>query len=268
MRYAFALLFCPVIAAAGVTYDFSVQEIDQTNMSTASSGAPAPLVTRYFVDHGKVRVGAAGAKTVYLFEDQTLYAIDDASRSIRVLKHATLSQIAAHHADAVSRLEDAAAAAPPQERAEAERKAADLKAASERLIESVPREYAMTVRFESVDGHACRIWEEREGGVKRLEFCVAPTASVPGGAELLSGMNVMSAFREGGRRALGVDFGLSDWRPDLLHLGGVPLEIREFKYGSLVREVTLTSIRPGDPGASLWALPDGYRLEEDPGYSE
>jgi hypothetical protein len=269
LRYAFALLFCPAIGAAGVTYDFSVQEIDQLNMASTAAGvsAPAPLVTRYFVDHGRVRIGAAGAKTVYLYEDQTVYAIDDASRSIRVLKHATLSQIAAHYADAVSRLEQAAEAAPPQDRAEAQRKASDLKAASERLQKPVPREYAMTVRFESVDGHACRIWEEREGEVKRLELCVAPTAALPGGDELLNGLNLLGAFREGGTRALGVDFGLSDWRPDLLHLGGVPLLIREFRYGSLVREVTLTSIRAGEPAASLWALPEGYRLQEDPGYS-
>ena len=100
MRYAFALLFCPVIANAGVVYDFGVQEVDQSNMAPVSSGLPVPAVTRYFVESGKVRVGAAGAKTVYLFKNQTVYIVDDASRSVRVLKHATLSQVIAHYADA------------------------------------------------------------------------------------------------------------------------------------------------------------------------
>lgn len=268
MRYAFALLFCPVIANAGVVYDFGVQEVDQSNLAPVSSGVPASAVTRYFVESGKVRVGAAGAKTVYLFKDQTVYVVDDASRSIRVLKHATLSQVIAHYADAVRQLQEAAAAAAPEDRAAAERKASDLKQASARLLESAPRVYAMTVRFESVDGHSCRIWEESESDEKRMELCVAPAAAVPGGSDILDGMHVLSAFRQGGKWALGVDFGLSDWWPDIVHLGGVPLKIREFKYGSLIREMTLTSIHPGNPSASLWDLPDGYKVEEGPQYSE
>ncbi len=268
MRYAFALLFCPVIANAGVVYDLGVQEVDQSNIAPVSSGLPASAVTRYFVESGKVRVGAAGAKTVYLFKDQTVYIVDDASRSMRVLRHATLSQVIAHYADAVRQLQDAAAAAAPEDRAAAERKASDLKQASARLLESAPRAYAMTVRFESVDGHSCRIWEEREGDEKRMELCVAPAAAVPGGPDILEGMHLLSAFRQGGKWALGVDFGLSDWWPDIVHLGGVPLKTRVFKYDSLIREVTLTSIHPGNPSASLWDAPEGYKVEESPQYSE
>jgi hypothetical protein len=269
LRYAFALLFCPVIVDAGVAYDFNVQAVDQSNMAPVSAGAPAPapIVTRYFVENGKVRVGAAGAKTVYLLEDRRVYVIDDASRSVRVLKHATLSEVTAHYADAVRQLQEAAANAPPEDRAEAERKAADLKAASDRLLRPVPREYSMTTRFDSVDGHACRIWEERERDEKRLELCVAPTADLPGGADILNGMKTLSEFRQGSKWALGVDFGLSDWWPDVGHLGGVPLLVREFKYDSLIREITLTSIHPGIPSGSSWNLPAGYPLEEGTDYA-
>lgn len=268
MRYAFTLLFCPAIAGAGVVYDFNVQLVDQTNLGLASAAASVPAVTRYFADNGRVRIGAAGAKTAYLIDNRTVYAIEDASQSVRVLKHATLSEVAAHYADAVRQLEEAAAAAPPENRPEAERKASDLKAASDRLLEPVPRAYGMTARFESVDGHSCRIWEERESEVKRLEFCVAPTAAVPGGADILNGMHVLSVFRHGAKWALGVDLGLSDWWPDVVHMGGVPLKIREFKYDSLIREVTLTAIHPDIPTASLWDLPKGYRTEEGSDYSE
>ncbi len=54
----------------------------------------------------------------------------------------------------------------------------------------------------------------------------------------------------------------------MLHLGGVPLEIREFQYDSLIRDVTLTAIHPDTPSASLWDLPKGYRVEEGSDYSE
>lgn len=237
-------------------------------VTPGSAVTPGSSVTPYFVESGKVRIGAVNAKAVYLFKNQTVYVIDEASRTVRVLPNATLSQVVAHYADAVRQLQDAAAAAAADDRAAAERKASDLKQASARLLASAPRAYAMTVRFESVDGHACRIWEERESDEKRLELCVAPPAAVAGGSDILEGMHVLSAFRQGGKLALGVDFGLADWWPDLLHLGGVPLLIREFKYGSLIREVTLTSVHPGNPSASLWDLPEGYRVEERPGYSE
>ena len=64
MRYAFALLFCPVIAGAGVVYDFNLQQVDQSNMALRSPAGPLTAVTRYFAENGKVRVGGAGAKTV------------------------------------------------------------------------------------------------------------------------------------------------------------------------------------------------------------
>jgi hypothetical protein len=269
LRYAFALLFCPVAANAGVAYDLNVQAVDQSSMASASPGAsaPAPIVLRCLVENGRVRVDAAGAKTVYLFEDRTVYVIDDASRSVRVLKHATLSDVTAHYADAVRQLQEAAANAAPEDRAEAERKAADLKAASDRLLQPVARKYTMTARIESVDGHACRIWEERERDEKRSEFCVAPTAALPGGADILGGMQTLSEFRQGSKWALGVDFGLSDWWPDVAHLGGVPLLVREFKYDSLISEITLTSVRLGIQNASSWNLPADYPLQESNDYA-
>jgi hypothetical protein len=265
-----ALLVIPVIADAGVLYDVEVRPLDQTNMALASPGAPAavPVVTQYFSDEGKVRVGGPNAKMVYLFKDGIMYAIDNSSRAVHVLKHATLSQVSVHYTDAVKQLEAAAAGAPAEQRAEAQRKAADMKAVSDRLLQPVPRDYRLTTRFESADGRACRIWEERENGAKRLELCVAPLASVQGGADIVNGMKTLSQFRQGSNFALGVDFGLSEWWPDIAHLGGIPLLIREYKYDSVVSEVLLTAIRQGVPRASVLDLPDGYQVQDGPDYAQ
>ncbi len=128
MRLFCALLVIPVIADAGVLYDVEVRPLDQTNLALASSGAPAaaPVVTRYFSDQGEVRVGGPNAKMVYLFKDGIMYAIDNSSRAVHVLKHATLSQVSAHYTDAVKQLEAAAAGAPDDQRAEAQRKVTGL----------------------------------------------------------------------------------------------------------------------------------------------
>jgi hypothetical protein len=270
VRQLAALLLSPVLVNAGVLYDVAVRPVDQTNMALVTPGAPAPapLVTQYFVEDGKVRAGGPNAKVAYVFKDRTMYVIDNPARSVHVLRHATLSQVAGHYADTVKQLEDAAANAPPDKRAEAEQKAADMKAVSDRLRQPVLREFRVTVRFESVDGRACRVWEEREGGAKHLELCVAPVAAVAGGAEIMSGMKTLSQFRQGSNFAFGVEFGLSEWWADIARLGGVPLLVREYKYDSVVSEVMLTEMRQGVPSASLLDMPDGYQVQEGPDYAQ
>jgi hypothetical protein len=264
------LLVFPLLADAGVLYDVQVRALDQTNMALVSPGAPAlaPVVTQYFSEDGKVRVGGPNAKMAYLFKDGIMYAIDNSSRAVHVLKHATLSQVSAHYTDAVKQLETAAAAAPADQRAEAERKAADMKTVSDRLLQPVPRDYRVTARFESADGRACRIWEERESGAKRLELCVAPLASVQGGADILNGVKTLGQFRQGSNFAFAVDFGLSEWWADIARLGGVPLLIREYKYDSVVSEVLLTSIHQDVSRGSLLDLPDGYQVQDGPDYAQ
>ena len=269
MKQLIALLLTPVLGHAGVVYDMAVRPLDQSNIAGQAPDSPAAgaVVTRYFVDGGQVRVGGPDAKTFYVFKDRTMEVIDNPARAVHVLKHATLGQVAAHYTDSVKQLENAAATAPSDTRAQAEQKAADMKAASDRLLQRVARDYRVTVRFESVDGHACRIWEEREQEAKRMELCVAPLAAVPGGAEILSGMKTLSQFRQGADFAFGVEFGLSEWWADFATLGGVPLLVREYRYDSVVSEVMLTGMRQSALSASLFAAPDGYTVQDGPDYA-
>lgn len=265
VRVVFALVLAPLWGRAGVMYDVAVRPVDESNMSLAGK-APVPVVTQYFVEGGKVRVGGTTAKQIYIFKDRTLYVVDPASRVVHVLKHATLSEVSAHYTDTVKQLENAAAAAPPEERAADEQKAADMKVVSDRMLHTIPHDFSLTVRYESVDGHACRIWEERENSVKRLELCVAPTASLTGGEEILNGMKTLSQFRQGSNIAFGVDFGLAGWWSDIASLGGVPLLIREYKYDSVVSEVMISGMRRGVPSAQPFDFPEGYPLQDGPDY--
>jgi hypothetical protein len=255
-------------AKAGVLYDLTIRAVDASNLEHLSAPPAAPAVTEYFVEDGKVRIGGAYAKIVFVLKDRTIYVIDHTSRTVRVLKRATLSEVAAHYADEVKQLEEAAASAPAEARTEAQRRAADMREVSERTRQVVPRQYKVTVRGEQVDGHACRIWEEWEKDAKRLELCVAPVAALPGGADIYQGLKTLSQFRQGSNVALGVDFGLSNWWPDFASLGGIPLLIREFKYGSVVSEVTLTAARQAVPDASLLDIPDGYTVQQGPDYAQ
>lgn len=261
-------MLLPVAVHAGVAYDIAVRPVDDSNLSSLAAGVAPAVVTRYFVENGQVRAAGAAAKQVYLFKDRTMYVIDTAGRTVHVLKHATLTDVLSHYADAVKQLQDAAAAASPDERAAAEQKAADMRAVADRLRQPVAREYRLTVRFESVDGRACRIWEEREEGAKRLELCVAPVASVPGGPDILRGMKTLSQFRQGSDLAFGVDFGLSDWWSDIETLNGVPLLIRQYKFDSEVSETMLSSPHTGVARGTQLDLPEDYRLQDGPDYAQ
>ena len=269
LKPTIALLLMPLACHAGAVYDMAIRQVDQTNLNAPSAdrSGEGAVVTRYFVNDGQVRAGGASAKTVYVFNNSTMTVIDNPARTAHVLTHATLTQVAAHYGEAVKLLEDAAAAAPPESRAQAEQKAADMRAASDRLLQRVPREFRVTTRFESVDGRACRVWEEREQGAKRMELCVAPVGTVQGGPQILNGMKTLSRFRQGADFAFGVELGLSDWWADFATLGGIPLLVREYKYDSVVSEIMLTGMRDTNVSPSVYAVPDGYTVQDGPDYA-
>ncbi len=270
MRLILALMLSPAWATAGVVYDVAVRAVSQSTLEMATSVSPtaAAVITQYVVEDGKVRVGGPNAKTVYVFKNETMYVIDNTSRLVHELKHATLSQIAAHYADSVKQLQEAALRASPDDRVEAQRKASDMQEVSDRIRLPVPHQYRVTSRFESVDGRACRIWEESEKDAKRLELCVAPANTVPGGADMLRGMKTLSEFRQGSNFAFGVEFGLSEWWADIAGLGGVPILVREYKYDSQISEVMLTGMRQGPQGAAPFDMPEGYQVQEGPDYAQ
>ncbi len=264
------LAWGPAAAAAAVVYDLAFRAVNQSTleMSNSLSSSAPPTVTHYTVDQGKVRVGGANAKIIYVFKEQTMLVIDTTAHSAHVLEHATVSQVLAHYADSVKLLQAAAASASAEEREAAERKASDMKLVSDRMRQPVTRDYRVTVRFESADGHACRIWEERENDAKRMELCVAPTSTLPGGAEILSGMKTLSQFRQGADFAFGVDFGVSEWWHDFALLGGVPILVREFKYDSQISEVMLTGMRQAAEPPVEFNIPDGYQIINGPDYTQ
>jgi len=254
VRLLFGLALISGMAHAGVVYDLT-----NRSLTTSPSGS---VVAHYFVQDDKVRVAASDGKMVFIFKDQTIYVIDNTARTVSAEKYATLDQIAAKTAHTLKRLQDAAASAPADQRAMLEQAARQTKELSDHQSQQVSRNYRITDRSESVEGHSCRIWEESENGVKRLELCVAPLKTVPGGADVLQGMRTLSQYLRGSTFALGVEYGSTPWWSGIESLGGVPILIREFKDGKATGETTLTRMRVDAPGGSHFDLPDGYSVQE------
>jgi hypothetical protein len=256
VRLILGLALVSGVAHAGAVYEF-------THRAFALPPS-APAIAHYVVQDDKVRVAGSDGTLVFIFKDQTIYIINTTSRSVDAQKYATLSQIEAKYAELEKQIQDAAASAPADKRAMLGQVARDTKETQQRQSHPVPRDYRVTDRSESVDGHSCRIWEEREAGARRLELCVAPVTEIAGGADILGGMKSLSQYYQGSTFALGVQFGPAPWWSGMETLGGVPILIREFKDDKAIGETTLTAIHPEVPSPSLFDLPEGYPIREQP----
>ncbi len=255
MRRAwFLLIVFPLLARAGTPYVL----INKNLPARASSASYA----QYYAADGKVRAAGFDSRRVYLFKDARVYVIDNTAKSIQVVTGALVDQGAARMDDRVNLVANSAAQLPPDKRAVMERLAAEMKALNDNRRIPVPRTYRITDRSEAVDGRSCRIWEGFERELKRFEFCVAPVAQIPGGAEILDGMKTLSTYWQGSIFALGVSLGNAGWWPGIESLGGLPILVREFKNGSAVSETVLTEIGDGVPNAPPFDLPAGYPRTE------
>jgi hypothetical protein len=250
-----ALLFlCPIGACAGTSYVL-------TNKSLLPRDS-AVSVAQYYVQDRKVHAAGVDGRRAYLFEDAKVYVIDHGAKSIQVVTSALTTQAADKLDERVASIEESAAKLPPDRRAVLQKMAADMKALNDSRRQPVPRDFHVTDRSDTVDGHACRIWEAFEWDRKRFEFCVAPKSGIPGSAEILGGMQALSAYQQGSIFALGVKLGNTGWWSGIAGLEGVPILIREFKDGAPASETALTAIRDGVAGASMFDLPKGYPLTE------
>jgi hypothetical protein len=255
MRHGLGLLLLLWLPAhAGTSYTITSTSLlpHRSSISTA----------QYFVQDQQVRAGGPDTPMFYVFKDAKVYVVDQSSKTMQVVTSALVAQAADKMDERVTSLEASAASLPPDRRAILEKMAADLKSLNDSQRLPVPREFYVTDRSQSVDGHACRIWEAFEWKAKRFEFCVAPKSEVPGSADILGGMQLLSSYWQGSIFALGVKLGNAGWWDAIANLKGLPILVREFKDGSAVSETTLTAVRSGVSGGPLFDLPTDYARTE------
>jgi hypothetical protein len=138
-------LLTDLFLVAGCAHAGAVYDVTHRNSADATI---APTVTRYFVQGDSVRVVAPDANTVFIFMDQTIYVIDNPSRSFQfVTKEATLAKIADEMSEQVRKAEELASNAPPEQRAMAEKAAAMVKEFSDNQRRPADRDYQMTARL-------------------------------------------------------------------------------------------------------------------------
>jgi hypothetical protein len=251
-----ALLLAAPSVRAGVQYQVTAREV--------MPHPQGPIVQQYYVNGEEVRAGALDAKSVRLFKDGTLYILTPATRSVQVLKDFTLEQAQKRMDATAAKMESYAATASPDRRETAQGAASMIEQIAKRQREVRPPEFKLTDRSETVGGYPCRIWEASTGGANLLELCVAPTTAIPGGAEILKGMQSMLSYVYGSDVALGVEFGPVDVWPAVKALNGVPILVRQFSAGQLATELELTNMHAATLSDSLFQVPPGYTVQSFP----
>jgi hypothetical protein len=251
MRRIMALIFVPGIAVAGTSYDLTFRDLAQP--------ASAPVVSRHFVQDGKVRADLV-ENQVLIFKDQAIYVVNNKARIVQVESNATRDQILARLADQVSQIRAKSAALPPDQRAKMEQGTSFLEDLAQNYKRILPRDYVATTQSEMIGGRKCRIWTQTQEGAKQLELCVVSVSTVRGGDEILAGMKMLGQYPVfGSLQALGVQFGEGEWWTGVESLGGLPVLIRVFEHGHVAYEVTITGEQQGVLSQSLFDIPDGYR---------
>lgn len=202
-----------------------------------------------------------GERSSFILAGSTILIVNHTARTYQVLDEGTLRRIGERMAGARRQMEARMAQLPPEQRAMMQQMMGRAGGAG---AAAAPRtQYRRTARTETAAGIACTVWEGMDAGKKTSEVCVAPTARVPGGAELLAAMKQLGERMKSMTASMGINaHGMlqQGWN-QLDALAGIPIIQRSFEGGRVTSSSVLKSMRPMAVPPATFAAPAGYRRE-------
>jgi hypothetical protein len=190
-------------------------------------------------------------------------------RNEMIILQNRMDAMASQVGDAMSQMQEALAAMPPEQRAMAEQMM------QQRFPTEPPKQSAETINdlgsHGEVAGIACRNYEVIRDGRKVRELCVSEWEDIKGGQETAEALKGVAGFFESMRQAFSGAGGMEafDRQQELFghmnELDGYPVLYRDFSAsGALERQVLLTAAREEDLSPDFFAPPATYRLQEMP----
>ncbi len=269
-RYISALLFS--LAAAAVARADSVLEFQTTEF-----GGGEPIV-------GTVQISTSGSNTrleiisvssaeaggmIYHGDEKQMVILDHAQEVYMVIDQQQMDAMASQVGEAMSQMQEALAAMPPEQRALAEQMM------QQRFPAQPPQQSAATINdlgsHGEVIGIACRNYEVLRDGRKIRELCVSDWNDIHGGQETANAIKGVADFFEGMRQAFSGAGGMDvfDRQQELFEhmkeLDGYPVMHRDFSpSGSLERQTLLTGAREETLAPGFFDPPGSYQLQELP----
>ena len=202
-------------------------------------------------------------------ERDEMIILDHAQGNYMVIDQDRMNAMASQVGQAMSQMQEALAAMPPEQRAMAEQMM------QQRFPTEPPKKSAETINdlgsHGEVAGIPCRNYEVIRDGRKVRELCMSEWKDIEGGQETAEALKGVAGFFESMRQAFAGAGGMDafDRQQELFghmnELDGYPVLYRDFTAGgALERQVLLTSARAEDLSPGLFDPPASYKRQEIP----
>jgi hypothetical protein len=232
-------------ARAGVVLQMSSRHLP------AGKAAPHEV---YYAQDGMMRIDqldARGSVTkVDLVRDGVIWEVDPQERTYTRIDQATVKSFFGAQS---GRFDAALAKLPPEQRALMQARLAQMQKPSEE------GSFTDTGRSDQVGQYSCRVWQEQRATHPYADYCVVPSASLPGGAELAVAMK--KALQTTDQLVSGVPVlaRMAEHLTRLEKLNGFPVRQRFISpSGHPESEEVLVSAEARALPADKFAIPQGF----------
>jgi hypothetical protein len=202
-------------------------------------------------------------------ERNEMIILDHVAGNYMVIDQDRMNAMASQVSQAMSQMQEALAAMPPEQRALAEQMM------QQRFPVEAPQQATETINdlgsHGEVAGIVCRNYEVIRDGRKARELCMSEWDDIEGGEETAAALKGVAEFFESMRQAFSGTGGMEafDRQQELFGhmkaLDGYPVLYRDFNAGgALERQVVLTSARLETLSPGLFEPPEGYQFQEMP----
>ena len=215
-----------------------------------------------------VTSGEAGGM-IFHSEQNEMIILDHSQGTYMLIDQARMNAMASQVGQAMTQMQEALAAMPPEQRAMAEQMM------QQRFPAAPPEQPSETINdlgsHGEVAGIACRNYEVIRDGLKFRELCVSDWDDIHGGQETADALKGVAEFFESMRQAFSGAGGMDvfDRQQELFghmdELDGYPVLYRDFSAsGALERQTILTGAREEELAPGFFQPPAGYSFQELP----
>jgi hypothetical protein len=222
----------------------------------------ADSVVTISAQDGHLRVDSPDRNGTTIFKDDTLYVLNTKDKTYNAMDRASMQKMAEQISPALKQMQEQLAKMPPEQRAQVEKM---MGQSAPGTGKETTQEFRKTSRTDKVAGYSCSYVEMLEDNVMQNEFCVVPTATLKGSADLMAAAQKMQAMLEDMLKTLDSPMMkqmIARQQTNYAQLGGIPVLTRRYENGKATVETTLRSIHSESLPASAFEIPAGYTKQD------
>ena len=221
-----------------------------------------------FAQSGMLRIDSGGgpfsSDVSMIFLGDKFLVVDHDEKSYIIMDEAMLDAVSSKISEAMKQMEAQLASMPPEQRAMAEQMM------QSQMPGMMGDQEPSPMRVETIGpgewrGRNCTRYAVFVGPEKSQDVCAAPLDQVDGAADMMEAFHGMAKFVKKLTESLPgpLAASISDNPGAVMEqIDGFPVHSVEYQYGQASGEVSLESIEEQELEASVFAAPDGYKLED------